>query len=112
MIISQMGISAANKFTVIKLCNLQLKNTVQRGGYYKEILPLSGEMRQENTRLMKGGSSYTFILLISSRSSLYRVAAMGTPSSIPIMPIMPPPTVTAARTQMAGRPMEEPTTLG
>ena len=39
-------------------------------------------------------------------------AARGTPRSIPPMPMMPPPTVTAASTQMPGRPMEEPTTLG
>ena len=39
-------------------------------------------------------------------------AAKGTPKSIPQIPATPPPTTTAAKTQMPGKPMELPTTRG
>ena len=52
------------------------------------------------------------VSLISSRIILYTVEARGTPKSIPIIPKTPPPTVTAARTQRLGSPIEDPTTLG
>lgn len=48
----------------------------------------------------------------SVRSIRYSAAAMGTLMKMPRIPIMPPPTVIAASTQIPGRPMDVPTTLG
>ena len=51
-------------------------------------------------------------LFTSVLNILYKIEHTGTLSSIPNIPPMLAPTVTATMTQMPGRPTEFPTTLG
>ena len=49
---------------------------------------------------------------MKSRNRAYSTEQSGMKKTMPLMPIRLPPSVTAARTQIDGRPTDEPTTWG